>query len=370
MVFNAPALAIYTANAIKAAKAVGVGLAAAGGYAGAKRLYSAVNGPGAGRMPKNKRVKQRDSKRKAAYKKKNKPQSRGLPSKRFKHTVTTGSGGRGETLRGMSKDVVTTTKKLTFQAKVLKEALPAINRNSFTGFWQAAEGLQKFGQADGLALWDYSQLNAVMPASTSIESRLWIESAWIRIHFGATNTAAPVILSIIDWECKDDCTTALETLLDNSLSAKYSTTVGSQRIPLDLDEADEFNQFIRVVKRRDMVLNPGEQHIHERKINIGKYYNSGKYANLTTPKYVKGFSAGVLVKFQGGIVVDGAALANVTSGTVSLSYTAHTKLVYRLPQGSVATKLVANIGNPLPTGLLHEYVPIPEAGVAMQEAFG
>lgn len=266
---------------------------------------------------------------------KRKNTSGGPPSKRYKNQSLNG-GGHTLTYSKFAKG-----KKKTKIDDALLSAIPQMVRNSSSGSISTTEGRQGWQASNTSSFgWSYADLNALLPASTSSESRLYVQSNSHKIVYcNCTNTE--VTLEIYDWEAKIDNSVDPVTMLANSFAAKYTTANALNAPHMNVSEATEFNRAYKVLKRTKKVLQPNENHEHNHFHAVNRYYDNNMYTNVTPPTYLAKFSSGVMIRTLGAVVTDDT---KISYGISKVCYVSHKTEKYKVPQGTAAAQMVASIG--------------------------
>lgn len=259
----------------------------------------------------------------------------------------------------ITKDAFVASKKKK-PDPALSVALPQVKRFISQNLTNSAEGFQAFTNL--ATLWTQTDLTNVIAQSLVSESRFFCQGGSLKSVI--TNlTSTPVNLVIYDWKCKDDLVAGSDpaATITNSLSAKYNTA-NQQNFPwMNPSEAKEFTANYKVLNTKEMVLSPGEVHIHDFYVKIEKYYDNSRTVNIAQPAYVRNYTHGTMIRQLGTPVTDDT---KVSYAQTRLAYICHYKYDWKEPQGHTGPTLLANQTGAPQTGLATEKFMEEETGVA------
>lgn len=221
-------------------------------------------------------------------------------------------GQEGHTV---TKSNVKIKKKLTKQAKILKETIPSLRRYTSELTAASTQGRQNWTEAS--SLWTYSQLGTYAGENDSAQMRTYIEGGSIKLIL-VNYTSTPVFIRIHDWVAKKDIFNGTPAeAIASSLEDKYINTPDEYKYPwMNASESVQFNNQYKVKGMKDIILQPGENHVHDYYFTVNKYWINNTYTH-TTPKpiYVAGITHGILVRTLGSIVKQSDANTNTYATT-------------------------------------------------------
>lgn len=317
------------------------GALATRGYRGARTVYKAVN---ALQRYKGSALK---STRKTTAKRSN-----------FRSKADHGDEGHG-----MTRSTVRTRKRKSKAEIRLREALPLLSKYTSDNILQSAEGRQNFTEI--ASIWYQSQLQSYAASTTAAERRFFVVGGSLKACL--TNfTSTPVHMVIYDLRCKENMyssDTSANTVA-NGLNAKYNAS-DQATIPWQSPrESTEFRRYWTVLGTKNIILNPGETHVHDFFFKIDKYYTNNTDIGLTTPNYQKGFTHSLLVRTLGTLVKESGASTKITYAVTKVGNINHFRLDYKTPVSTSTNTLIAQQASKPQTGLANETYMDEDTGVA------
>lgn len=238
----------------------------------------------------------------------------------------------GDDGHGVTKSRTVTTRR-AHEAKAMKDALPYTRRYVGDTPMISSEGTQNWTNL--VQFWKCSELQALAAESTSAQNRTYILGASCKVV--CTNfTSTPVNMRIHDWVAKVDCYQGEpDDSINKSLGAKYNDAgAGTQyKVPwMSAKEAVEFNHQYKIIGQKDILLDPGETHIHDFYVKIDKYFEGNDFIAGSDPSYVKGISHGILIRTLGTLIRSSTA-DQFTYATTKVGVVYHVKLDWKTPVG-------------------------------------